>query len=70
MQYGKKDEFGSVCRDFDDMRAYLKESVQQRLEDEKRRKNLITGISLDLHTPLTSISGYLAGDAERRVPLP
>ena len=61
MQYGKKDEFGSVCRDFDDMRAYLKESVQQRLEDEKRRKNLITGISHDLRTPLTSISGYLDG---------
>lgn len=61
MQYRKKDEFGLVCRDFDDMRAYLKESVQQRLEDEKRRKSLITGISHDLRTPLTSISGYLDG---------
>lgn len=61
MQYDKKDEFGDVCRDFDEMRAYLKESVQQRLEDEKRRKNLITGISHDLRTPLTSISGYLDG---------
>lgn len=61
MQYTKKDEFGDVCRDFDDMRVFLKESVQQRLEDEKRRKDLITGISHDLRTPLTSISGYVDG---------
>lgn len=37
MQYEKKDEFGQVCREFDEMRAYLQESVQQRLKDEKRR---------------------------------
>lgn len=61
MDYQKKDEFGDVCRDFDDMRAYLKASVNQRLKDEKRRRDLITGISHDLRTPLTSISGYLDG---------
>lgn len=43
------------------MRAYLKESVDQRLRDEKRRKDLIRGISHDLRTPLTSIIGYLDG---------
>lgn len=61
MEYRKKDEFGEVCRDFDDMRVYLKESVEQRLKDEKRRRELVTGISHDLRTPLTSISGYLDG---------
>ena len=61
MRYEKKDEFGQVCRDFDEMRVYLHESVQQRLKDEKRRRNLITGISHDLRTPLTTIMGYLDG---------
>ncbi len=61
IHYDKVDEFGEFCRDFDEMRIYLKQSVEQRLRDEKRRKNLITGISHDLRTPLTSISGYLDG---------
>ena len=59
MQYEKKDEFGQVCRDFDEIRIYLQESVQQRLKDEKRRRNLITGISHDLRTPLATIMGNL-----------
>lgn len=61
IDYTQQDEFGEVCRDFDEMRAYLKESVEQRLKDEQRKKDLITGISHDLRTPLTSISGYLDG---------
>lgn len=61
MDYGKKDEFGEVCQDFDEMRAYLKESVEQRLEDEERKRALIIGISHDLRTPLASIRGYLDG---------
>lgn len=61
IDYTKMDEFGDVCLDFDEMRVYLKESVEQRLQDESRRKELITGISHDLRTPLTSISGYLDG---------
>ena len=61
MKSGNRDEFGEVCKDFEDMRVYLKQSVEQRLKDEQRRRELITGISHDLRTPLTSISGYLAG---------
>lgn len=61
LDYEKPDEFGAVCRDFNEMRAYLKESVEQRLEDEQKRKDLISGISHDLRTPLTSIRGYVEG---------
>ena len=35
--------------------------MEQRLKDEQRKKDLIIGISHDLRTPLTSISGYLDG---------
>lgn len=61
IQYDRQDEFGEVCRDFNEMREYLKQSVEQRLEFENRRRDLITGISHDLRTPLTSISGYVDG---------
>lgn len=59
--YQKPDEFGAVCHDFNQMRTYLRESVNQRLEDEQKRKDLIAGISHDLRTPLTSICGYMDG---------
>ncbi|WP_314723467.1 HAMP domain-containing sensor histidine kinase [Enterocloster bolteae] len=61
LDYHKPDEFGEVCHDFEEMREYLKQSVQQRLEYETRRKEIISGVSHDLRTPLTSISGYLDG---------
>lgn len=59
-QGGHTDVNGEINRS-DEMRAYLKESVEQRLRDEKRRRDLVTGISHDLRTPLTSITGYLEG---------
>lgn len=61
LDYHKQDEFGQVCQDFEKMCAYLSESARQRVEDERRRSELLLGISHDLRTPLTSISGYLEG---------
>ena len=61
LDYDKQDEIGVLCQDFEEMRKYLKQSVEQRLEDEKRRQEMIYGISHDLRTPLTSIGGYLDG---------
>lgn len=56
-----QDEFGDVCRDFDDMRKRLQKSVQLQEKYETSRKELIAGISHDLSTPLTSIKGYVSG---------
>lgn len=59
--YESQNEFGEVCHDFDEMRCYLKQSALERLEYEAYRRELISGISHDLRTPLTSIKGYLEG---------
>lgn len=59
--YSGKDEFQSVCEDFNDMAAKLKESVEYTQKNEQNRKELIAGISHDLRTPLTSIKAYIEG---------
>ena len=59
--YAKDDEFGDVCREFDRMRARLKESVAEKLRYENYRRELLSGISHDLRTPLTAIRGYAEG---------
>lgn len=61
VNYQKKDEFGEVCADFEDMRLRLKQSVEKQAKDQQNRKELITGITHDLRTPLTRIKGYTAG---------
>jgi len=60
-EYDRPDEFGEACREFDEMRIRLKESVETRLRYEQYRRELIGGISHDLRTPLTSIKGYVEG---------
>lgn len=57
----RKDEIGQLTNDFNKMRKYLKKSVDERIEYEKYRKDLIVGISHDLRTPLTSVKGYVEG---------
>ena len=61
LTYKRRDEMGEAISNFDEMRSYLKDSVEERLKYEKYRKELINGISHDLRTPLTSIKGYVEG---------
>lgn len=55
------DEIGEVNRAFEEMRARLKQSLDKQLQYENNRKELISNISHDLKTPITSIKGYIEG---------
>jgi signal transduction histidine kinase len=55
------EEIQELCRDFELMRLKLKESIHTQLKYEDNRKLLISSISHDLKTPVTSIKGYVEG---------
>jgi histidine kinase len=55
------DEIGQLCLAFEEMRLKLKESIERQLQYEDNRKELISSISHDLKTPITSIKGYTEG---------
>ncbi len=59
--YKGEAEFEDVCTIFNKMQVRILEDREQRLRNEKARTDMITGISHDLRTPLTSIQGYIKG---------
>ena len=61
IKYKKNDEMGQFCGAFEIMRAKLKESLEKQAAYENSRKELISSISHDLRTPMTSIKGYVEG---------
>ncbi len=54
-------EIGELYTNYEDMRLRLKESTEEKLEREKQNRELISNISHDLKTPITSIKGYAQG---------
>ncbi len=56
-----RDELGELATIFEEMRRRLRESINAQLQYEKNRKELISGISHDLKTPVTAIKGYIEG---------
>lgn len=61
IQTKKRNEVGKVIETFDLMRIELKKSIERQIQYEENRKELITSISHDLKTPMTSIKGYVEG---------
>ena len=55
------DEFSELCQDFEEMRKRLKESAEEKIILDKENKELISNISHDLKTPVTTIKGYAEG---------
>jgi signal transduction histidine kinase len=54
-------EIQELCRDLEQMRIKLKESIHTQLRYEDNRKILVSSISHDLKTPVTTIKGYVEG---------
>lgn len=61
IQYQNEDEFKNVCDSFDLMQEHLQLEMEKNRAYEKARTEMVSGISHDLRTPLTSIKGYVKG---------
>lgn len=57
----RQDELGEVSSEFNEMQRQLKLSKEEQAKYEAYRKELISSISHDLRTPLTTIKGYIRG---------
>lgn len=61
VDYGGQDEFSSVCNAFNHMQEHLLAERNKSAAYEQARTDLVSGISHDLRTPLTSVKGYIKG---------
>ncbi|MGK0466711.1 sensor histidine kinase [Clostridium sp.] len=58
---GGDEEIVDLCADFEKMRVQLKDSTRLKEKYDDNRRMLVSSISHDLKTPITSIKGYVKG---------
>jgi len=59
--YEGNDEFKDVTTSFEEMRTRLLDTLNKQIKSEENRKELLSNISHDLKTPITTIKGYVEG---------
>lgn len=61
IDFDKNNEIGTTVKAFNHMAKRLNESINEKNEIERSRKEMIAGVAHDLRTPLTSAKGYVEG---------
>ena len=61
LQRNRHDEIGELINDFEVMRKRLRDSAEEKIQNDKESRELISNISHDLKTPMTAIKGYVEG---------